>query len=62
MSVTDLPDSHVRLIFAVQLHRAGLLDDAGLRAEAQVAFGEVAGTQIGDRLLAMVRPATVTPA
>lgn len=52
MPTHDLPDSHVRLVFAVMLHRAGSMTDEELRSEAVVAFGPETGALIADHVLA----------
>ena len=44
--MSDLPESHARLVFAVLLFRDALLSAADFRGELTAAFGEAAGAEI----------------
>jgi hypothetical protein len=51
MTVDELPDSHVHLVFAMILFLDGMLSTEGLRSESIAAFGELTGAAIADQFL-----------
>lgn len=57
--IEDLPELHIRLIFAVMMYRAGLATRASLRRELVEEFGATSGAEIADIILGLPRAAKV---
>lgn len=57
MTAQDLPDSHVRIVFAVALFRDHLISATEFRHECVAAFGPTTGHEVADVVLRALAPA-----